>query len=92
MITRRHGHYIQESRSTVDRNDFAICLKCHQSFSTASGRAATTWVFERPCRGSWKSELAAINRDFDQAERRQKLALKWIAFDQKQKKQPRRAP
>lgn len=82
-MIRRHGHYIVETRSRLDRNNMAWCLKCGEDFCTASGRAATAWVFDKPCRGTWKKEMATINRLFDQAEKRQATLLKWMAFDQK---------
>ena len=85
-MIRRRGHYIQESKSKLDRNSVAWCLKCSISFCTPGQGAAQAHVFDGRCRGTWKKELAAIGRDFDQAERRQRIALKWLAFDQKLKK------
>lgn len=89
-MIRRHGHYILESGSKLDRNNSAYCLKCSESFCTPNGRAATAWVFDERCRGTWKKELAIINRFFDEAERRQKRALRWMAFDQKLEKRANR--
>jgi hypothetical protein len=83
-MIRRRGHYILESKSKLDRNSSAHCLKCGETVCTPHGGVVA--MFDRPCRGTWKKEAATINRLFDQAERRQELFLKWIAFDQKRNK------
>ena len=87
MIRRPRGHYIVEE--LFGRGTVVWCLKCHEDFSSLGGYATRREIseaFDKPCRGTWKKELVVINRLFDQAERRQKRALKWIAFDQKRKK------
>jgi hypothetical protein len=83
-MIRRHGHYIVESNS--GRHSSAYCLKCPHNMRSINGRASRAWVFDMPCRGTWKERLEENQAMFDQAEKTQNLLLKWIAFDQKLQK------
>lgn len=80
-MIRRHGHYILQSRSKLDPNNSAYCLKCEEDFCTAQGPASTAWVFGDPCRGNWTNRLGDLERGMSKLAKEISMLRKWMAFD-----------